>query len=678
MFGAANVSNILSAAFVRDSMGGSVIDPDTGKRITFREQVKDKETGRMLNKGICKVTESGKIVKYLRDKKDNVVGEKYIADMPGGAQWKDRVTSTVLVTGFITGNLGVWLRNHKTPFQPQLMRVVRAHKPGPQIVLADGSISFGGVRCLKIRSDEKTLISARADGAVHQWDVKQYVDDAPWMTAVGAQTSVSDKRPTKKGEVNKALLARGAVRLKKLDGWSHKVESVYENEAPPMFRGLDCMPGSHVFVAGTNRCDIWEVDETPRVLVYGHMAEVYSLAIHPTDPDKYASCCLSTRIFVWSVAQKTMTRTADVGLMCKEIAFSRCGQHLALGGKHGRIKIVNAETLQPLESFKYCETAIDEIKYSPNNQIMAAGSHDLVIDIYDTGMRADGKGKAKYGKVARYPEVNCVYGDEAVYKKAGYKGGYQRIARCQGHSATIKHLDFSLPLFDARAARQDDPTVQLQQQGDPVLRLQDGREDQHEPARRQVGHLDVLAGLQRDGDLGGRRGEHGHQRRHALPLPGVLHRVERLLDREALQLPVRRGQRPAPRVPRARQPRDQGPVVQRRPVRLHVRLGGPRDPAMEDPRRQQDRLPGAVPRPAHRRAAAVPQAQRVRVVRRGHVLLLRPDGEGQGQAARVGAHRRRGQVLGAHQEEVRGAGADERGEIFCPLFPCRPGPTCLP
>ena len=448
VFGAANVSNILSAAFVRDSMGGSVIDPDTGKRITFREQVKDKETGRMLNKGICKVTESGKIVKYLRDKKDNVVGEKYIADMPGGAQWKDRVTSTVLVTGFITGNLGVWLRNHKTPFQPQLMRVVRAHKPGPQIVLADGSISFGGVRCLKIRSDEKTLISAGADGAVHQWDVKQYVDDAPWMTAVGAQTSVSDKRPTKKGEVNKALLARGAVRLKKLDGLSHKVESVYKNEAGPMFRGLDCMPGSHVFVAGTNRCDIWEVDETPRVLVYGHMAEVYSLAIHPTDPDKYASCCLSTRIFVWSVAQKTMTRTADVGLMCKEIAFSRCGQHLALGGKHGRVKIVNAETLQPLESFKYCETAIDEIKYSPNNRIMAAGSHDLVIDIYDTGMRADGKGKAKYGKVARYPEVNCVYGDEAVYKKAGYKGGYQRIARCQGHSATIKHLDFSLPLFD--------------------------------------------------------------------------------------------------------------------------------------------------------------------------------------------------------------------------------------
>ena len=33
-------------------------------------------------------------------------------------------------------------------------------------------------------------LTAGADGAIHQWDVQQTVDDQPWMTAVGAQQKV--------------------------------------------------------------------------------------------------------------------------------------------------------------------------------------------------------------------------------------------------------------------------------------------------------------------------------------------------------------------------------------------------------------------------------------------------------------------------------------------------------
>jgi hypothetical protein len=42
--------------------------------------------------------------------------------------------------------------------------------------------------------------------------------------------------------------------------------------AAPAIRALDCMPGTDVFVAGTNMCDIWEVSERPEVIMKGHSA----------------------------------------------------------------------------------------------------------------------------------------------------------------------------------------------------------------------------------------------------------------------------------------------------------------------------------------------------------------------------------------------------------------------
>lgn len=90
---------------------------------------------------------------------------------------------------------------------------------------------------------------------------------------------------------------------------------------------------------------------------------------------------------------------------------------------HGRIKIVHPETFQTLEHFNYCDTAIDELKYSHNNYYLAPGTHDMAIDIYGTAMRADGTGKVARGGVAKYPELNTLWGDEALYKKIQYMGG---------------------------------------------------------------------------------------------------------------------------------------------------------------------------------------------------------------------------------------------------------------
>ena len=54
---------------------------------------------------------------------------------------------------------------------------------------------------------------------------------------------------------------------------------------------------------GTNKCDVWEVEykrgidhpPTIGVQVYGHTADLYAVATHPTDPDVFASCAEADR-----------------------------------------------------------------------------------------------------------------------------------------------------------------------------------------------------------------------------------------------------------------------------------------------------------------------------------------------------------------------------------------------
>lgn len=61
-----------------------------------------------------------------------------------------------------------------------------------------------------------------------------------------------------------------------------------------------------------------------------------------------------------------------------------------------------------LVDIKHCAEAIDEIKFSPDGQRLAVGSHDNFIDIYDTS-----------------------------------RNSYTRLARCTGHSSYITHLDWA-------------------------------------------------------------------------------------------------------------------------------------------------------------------------------------------------------------------------------------------
>jgi hypothetical protein len=66
------------------------------------------------------------------------------------------------------------------------------------------------------------------------------------------------------------------------------------------------------FIAGTDGCDIWEVDRDPRVLVEGHEEDIWHVATHPTDPAEFATACGSGQVGQSSTAPAQQALTGGI------------------------------------------------------------------------------------------------------------------------------------------------------------------------------------------------------------------------------------------------------------------------------------------------------------------------------------------------------------------------------
>ncbi|KAK3283901.1 hypothetical protein CYMTET_8419, partial [Cymbomonas tetramitiformis] len=325
-----------------------------------------------------------------------------------------------LVTGFPDGSMGVWIPNNPLPgCSYKLVQLVRGHGPGPPIYTSDGKVTHSGVRVLKLRQTNETLLSGGADGCVVAWDVRQVADS--------------------KGAIKMYPMGRADSRGNPIEttGPSRFELAMPFKELQSAVVGLDSLPSlPNCFIAGTNKCEIWEVDKDPEVLIFGHAGDLYGVAAHPKDPTVFASVSEAARIYVWDTSTFNMSKTASLTFRGSAVGFSEepipavghngkeiiygwkpekgSAHHLAVGGMQGRIQIMDADNLLPLKLLKDAGTMIQDIKYTPasckEGALMAAASNDLVIDIYNV------------------------------------LSGYTHVARCVGHSATVSHIDWSLPL----------------------------------------------------------------------------------------------------------------------------------------------------------------------------------------------------------------------------------------
>ncbi|GIL75046.1 hypothetical protein Vretifemale_4865, partial [Volvox reticuliferus] len=319
-----------------------------------------------------------------------------------------------LLTGFASGKLGLWVPPYpnRAGSVYTLVRHFKAHSPGKLITLVDGTQVNGGIRALGLRKRSEggmEVLSGGADGCVRVW---------PLEDLSGARPDGSPMRGVKLGKLAAEFkLVTPGTGLRK--------------EEDPLVVAVDCHASlDREFLAGTDGCDIWEVDADPRIVVEGHEDALDEVAAHPESPYTFATACDSGKLRVWDARRRDVVKSADLGYALCGIAFSQehlpfldegkrgalyAGYHLAVSGRAGELTVMRSDTLQPLVHRQDVPTkqAIPEMKYSPMGgpRLLAAACSDANIYIY----RAD--------------------------------KNYQLICKCVGHSSTVTNVDWSLPVL---------------------------------------------------------------------------------------------------------------------------------------------------------------------------------------------------------------------------------------
>ncbi|GLC70429.1 hypothetical protein PLESTF_000972700 [Pleodorina starrii] len=486
---------------------------------------------------------------------ENILSALYVPAMHAMSSPGD----SCLLTGFASGKLGLWVPPYPTRVGAvyTLVRHFNAHAPGKLIPLVDGTQVNGGVRALSLRrrgDGHLEVLSGGADGCVRVWRLEELS---------GARPDGTPAKGVKLGgpEAEFKLVSPGTG---------------LRREEAPLVVALDCHSSlDREFLAGTDGCDIWEVDADPRVLVEGHEDDLDEAAPHAESPYTFATACKSGKLRVWDARRRDVSKSADLGYPLSGIAYSQEplpfldegkqrslyeGYHLAVSGQSGELTVMRSDNLQPLVHRQdvASKQAIPEMKYSPvgGPRLLAAACSDAHIYIY----RAD--------------------------------KNYQLLCKCVGHSSTVKHVDWSLPVLlpgtpmDGKFALQSCDASGMLLYWDPTTGRQEAAV-QH--ARHGVAHVDSAGGVRCDGDMARLLQRHGRQcggsgptgGAHIRPLRGGLrgqHRGgdalfgarqcgrhqrrrlrgnrRRLFNRQALQLPGRGGRRAVQGLPRPRLPRD--------------------------------------------------------------------------------------------------------------------------
>ncbi|XP_059574400.1 echinoderm microtubule-associated protein-like 3 [Alligator mississippiensis] len=144
-------------------------------------------------------------------------------------------------------------------------------------------------------------------------------------------------------------------------------------------------------------------------IVQGHTDELWGLATHPR-LCVFLTCGHDRQLCLWDGAAHSLAWSLlleDTGL-CAD--FHPSGQVAAVGLNTGRWLVLDTETQQVVASGSDGNEQLSVMRYSPDGEFLAIGSHDNFIYIYSVG---DGARK------------------------------YSRLGRCTGHSSFITHLDWS-------------------------------------------------------------------------------------------------------------------------------------------------------------------------------------------------------------------------------------------
>jgi microtubule-associated protein-like 6 len=143
-------------------------------------------------------------------------------------------------------------------------------------------------------------------------------------------------------------------------------------------------------VVGTIASEIYEVNLLSRTdihkLVSGHFVEsgdVMGLAVHPRKP-LFVTTGDDNTVRVWNSKARKLKHLTSVGSQVRAAAFSPDGFQLSVGTYDGRVKVLTDDLSVLLVDTAVADEWIKCMSYSPNSQLLAAGSNDNNIYVLET------------------------------------------------------------------------------------------------------------------------------------------------------------------------------------------------------------------------------------------------------------------------------------------------------
>ena len=274
-----------------------------------------------------------------------------------------------------------------------------------------------------------------------------------------------------------------AIELNIVDTFDLDVEK--DPNGPQCVNCIDCSPDLDFFVGADSENDIWEIDANPRVMVEGQSGHVFGLSPHPSLSRVYATACADGHVGIWDAEHRQNIKMIRIErgpparkdrklgynegehLQAWSVSFNGDGTMMAVSTKGvvgddtcshpdlGGALLVYAtdpamftasddpadKMFAPAKLFevKDCNTVIDDVQFSPDGRLIAAGSHDRVIDIYSIDVEAEGGPK------------------------------FASRGRCKGHSSTIVALDWSRDSTTLRSCSVDNELMHWNADGKMIV-----------------------------------------------------------------------------------------------------------------------------------------------------------------------------------------------------------------
>ncbi|XP_053730292.1 echinoderm microtubule-associated protein-like 6 isoform X1 [Synchiropus splendidus] len=183
------------------------------------------------------------------------------------------------------------------------------------------------------------------------------------------------ERPTKEG---------GAVKL-----WDQEMKRcrAFQLETG---RTVECVRsvcrGKGKILVGTKDGEIMEVGEknaASNLLLDSHaLGGIWGLTAHPLK-ELCITASDDATIRVWDLNDKKLLNKVCVGTAARCVSYSADGEMLAVGMKNGEFLLLLASSLKVWAKKRDRSAAVQDIRFSPDRRLLAVGSLENMVDIYD-------------------------------------------------------------------------------------------------------------------------------------------------------------------------------------------------------------------------------------------------------------------------------------------------------